>query len=113
MKASSLIRFGACAALLAAGGAYAQSLTPVLTDVNPLPAEDRDSVGAVVLQDSMVRAQRAVYIASRSRATSVEAVAGAADRATRRAQTKEDLKALRDDDQMRLHEMGAGSLNPP
>lgn len=112
MNASSMIRCGAWAALLAAGSAYAQSRTPVMTDVNPLPAEERDSVGAVVLQDSMVRAQRAVYLASRPRATNVEAVARAANDATRKARTKEDLKALRDDDQMRLREMGAGSLNP-
>ena len=30
----------------------------VLSDVEPLPAEARDSHGAVVLQDSLVRAQR-------------------------------------------------------
>ncbi len=31
----------------------------VLSDVAPLPAEDRESSGAVVLHDSRVRAQRA------------------------------------------------------
>ena len=63
----------ACAALLWAAtlatGAAAQGAPDdpnqplpvpgqVLSDVQPLPAEDRDSHGALLLQDSLVRAQR-------------------------------------------------------
>ena len=52
----------AAALLLALGGAQAQTAptpTPkVLTDAAPLPAEDRNSMGAVVLQESPVLAQR-------------------------------------------------------
>lgn len=40
--------------------AQAQSKTPVLTDTAPLPAEERSSVGAVVLMDQPVLAQRAM-----------------------------------------------------
>jgi hypothetical protein len=112
MNASSTIRCGAFAALLAAAGAYAQSEPPVMNDITLPPAEDRDSVGAVVLENSMVRAQREVYIASRSGASRVAAVARDADRATRAARTREDIKAMREDDRMRLREMGAGSLDP-
>lgn len=59
------------ALLLTAGlatGAFAQSVPDneppqpvpgqVLSDARPLPAEDRESAGAVVLDDSRVRAQR-------------------------------------------------------
>ena len=53
-----------------AGGAMAQSTVPadsdapsappgqVMSDVHPLPAEIRESHGAIVLQDSKVRAQQ-------------------------------------------------------
>jgi hypothetical protein len=51
-----------------AGGAWAQSVPDneppqpvpgqVLSDIQPLPAEDRESMGAVVLDDSRVRAQQ-------------------------------------------------------
>jgi hypothetical protein len=37
---------------------FARTAPPVISDVGPPPAEERDSTGAIVLQDSMVRAQR-------------------------------------------------------
>lgn len=71
MNARMLSRGGAAliSALLAAG-ALAQSAEDregpppsppgtVLSDAEPLPAEDRDSHGAIVLRQSPVRAQRA------------------------------------------------------
>lgn len=73
----------ACLALLAglAAGAQGQSVQPgetesgppqpvpgqVLSDVEPLPAESRDSSGAVVLHDSRVRAQRDAFRAADQR----------------------------------------------
>lgn len=59
------LRFAHTAALMAAlvggGAALAQTTAPtpkVVTDVAPLPAEDRSSLGAVVFADSPVLAKR-------------------------------------------------------
>jgi hypothetical protein len=119
MDITVAMRTGALAVALAGGSALAQtqSDTPaqpepaVLTDVAPLPAEDRESVGAVVLGNSMVRAQRDV--AGRYTATSVSSVGRSAERAARTARTKEELKQQREEDAIRLHEMGAGALTQP
>ena len=46
------------AALWAAGSAFAQVTPAVMTDTTYAPAEDRDSVGAVLVEDKMVLAQR-------------------------------------------------------
>jgi hypothetical protein len=120
MDFSIVIRTGALIAVLAAGGVLAQtdSQAPtqpepaVLTDVAPLPAEDRDSIGAVVLGNSMVRAQREAFRGSYT-ATSVSSVGRDAARAARAARTKEELKQQREEDAIRLHEMGAGALTQP
>jgi hypothetical protein len=69
MKYAYLMRTAVCAATLGAGCVLAQTSPPaaadfvpasppVASDAAPLPAEDRDSTGAIVLQNSMVRAQR-------------------------------------------------------
>lgn len=110
---SNLMR-GAAAAIVAAAGccALAQAPAPVQTDVGPPPAEERDSVGAVVLQNSMVRAQREA-LAGRYTPISVTSVGRNVIRATRAARAKEELQQQRDEDAIRLHEMGAGSLTQP
>jgi len=46
------------AAALAAGLAQAQVPTPTVTDVAQAPPEERSSAGAIVLENSPVRAQR-------------------------------------------------------
>lgn len=117
-----VMRCGCLAAALASGVVLAQSETEmdtpaqpepaVLTDVAPLPAEDRDSVGAVVLGNSMVRAQRQA-LGGRYTATSVSSIGRGTARAARNARTQEELKQQREDDAIRLHEMGAGSLTQP
>jgi hypothetical protein len=69
MKYAYLMRTAIVAATLGAGCVLAQTDAPVVndfartapavvSDVGPPPAEERDSAGAIVLQDSMVRAQR-------------------------------------------------------
>jgi hypothetical protein len=110
-------------ALAAAGSAFAQSTNPsvttpsvittpaVMNDTLPLPAENRESLGAVVLQDSMVRAQREAFAARRT-SLSVANVGRRVDRAQRKTQTKQELQQQRDDESLRLREMGAGALNP-
>lgn len=107
-----VMRSGVAAAVLAAGGALAQSLTPVQTDVGPPPAEERDSVGAVVLENSMVRAQRQA-VTGHFTQTRVSSIGRDVSRKQRAARTKEELQQQREDDAIRLHEMGAGSLTAP
>jgi len=84
---------------------------PVMNDTLPLPAENRESLGAVVLQDSMVRAQREAFAARRT-SLSVANVGRRVDRVQRKTQTKQELQQQRDDESLRLREMGAGALNP-
>ena len=79
--------------------------TPVVTDVGPPPAEDRNSVGAVVLEHSPVRAQREATAVMGSSASPAD-VAKPANKALKRS----DQKKSRDHDSIRLREQGAGSL---
>ena len=67
MKYPILMRTAAFAAVLGAGGVLAQTApaapdttagSPVVSDVGPPPAHERNSLGAIVLEDSPVRAQR-------------------------------------------------------
>lgn len=110
-----VMRSGLAAAGLAAGAALAQPVTPVTpvqTDAGPPPAEERDSVGAVVLGNSMVRAQREAF-GGRYTPTRVSDVGRGVMRRERAARTKQELQQQRDEDAIRLHEMGAGSLTAP
>lgn len=61
MKTQSWLRAGIVAGALAAGGAFAQSKSPVVTDVGAFPAEERGSAGAIVFEDSMPRAHREAF----------------------------------------------------
>ena len=56
MKGHAVVRTSLFAAGLMAASAFAQ--TPVITDVSLAPAEYRESMGAVLLEDQMVLAQR-------------------------------------------------------
>ena len=65
MKTIDVVRGSLIAALFAVGSAYAQeqaalvvNTPPVMTDVSYAPAEDRDSVGAVLVESQMVVAQQ-------------------------------------------------------
>ena len=94
------------AVLLFAGamaGAFAQSArdndTPlpmpgqVLSDANPLPAEERDSTGAVVLDQSRVRAQqRAGFKASADRTGIPSAIGHNVARVMERARSWNDVR---------------------
>lgn len=68
MKSRMLAVLGAFA--LAGGAAMAQDAptlhmnTPVVSDARPLPAESRDSMGAVLLEHAPVRAQQRVVAQS-------------------------------------------------
>jgi hypothetical protein len=62
-------------ALIAAGAVYAQANKQpdpvVMSDTEPLPAHDRNSVGAVILMDQPVLAQREALLQAQER-TSVD-----------------------------------------
>jgi hypothetical protein len=110
-------------ALAASGSAFAQSANPsvtspsvlttppVMNDTMPLPAENRESLGAVVLENSMVRAQREAF-AARHTSLSVANIGRGVSRTRHKAQTKQELQQQRDDESLRLREMGAGALTP-
>jgi hypothetical protein len=109
------MRTAALLTALAAGGALAQvSEKPaapelgqpsVTTDVGPAPAQERDSVGAVVLESSPVRAQHHLFgpPSGPKRVSDVTSN-------SRRAQTEVDLARQREAESINLYRGGAGSL---
>jgi len=109
------MRTVALLAALATSGALAQSnekpaapevgQPPVTTDVGPAPAQERDSAGAVVLENSPVRAQRTLF-GHPPGPTRVRQVT----RNSVRAQTELDLARQRQAETIELYRDGAGSL---
>lgn len=95
------------ATLIGAGPAFAQNPARV-TDVGPPPAEERDSAGAIVLEDSMVRAQREKAFAEASGRTGVVSVGQRLVRT--RSQARSEAASARADDTAELVRRGAGSL---
>jgi len=80
----------AIAAISAAAGAFAQPTPPVMTDTTYAPAEDRDSVGAVLVEDRMVIAQRREF-GTRSTPTDVAAIGQGVMQATLAAARAQDI----------------------
>jgi hypothetical protein len=94
MRYIDAVRGSLIAAVCLAGGAFAQtptSVTPtaVMTDTAPAPAEERDSVGAVLIETSMVRAHRMAF-GTRSTPEQVQAIGQGVMRATLAAQQAKD-----------------------
>jgi hypothetical protein len=119
MNCPSLLSVGALLASLG-GGALAQTApspttphqsAPVVSDVGPRPAEDRSSTGAVVLEDSMVRAQREQAFERSGARTGVTTVGRGTVRAMKRAQVEADLAQAREQEAMQLRQGGAASLD--
>jgi hypothetical protein len=115
MKYPRAIRIAVLAAVTAALGtgaavAQTQSSTPVLTDVSPLPAEDRSSPGAIVLEKSLVRAQRDNEFQRSSARTGVGTVGTGILRATARSKTEADLAQARETEAVQLYDGGAATL---
>jgi hypothetical protein len=96
-------------ALLGAAAAHAQT-PPRVTDVGPPPAEERDSTGAVVLEQSLVRAQRSNAFARSASRTGVTSVGRGVVRATMRARTQSELASARSAESAALRQRGAGAL---
>lgn len=97
------------AAVLGMGAARAQIAPPVLTDVAPPPAEERDSPGAIVLENSPVRAQRKAFAESSAR-TGVASVGRNVLRATARSRVQAELASARAAEAADFYQRGAGSL---
>jgi hypothetical protein len=112
MRYAFSIRMAAVAAALGAAGALAQTPAPAVTDVGPPPAEERGSTGAVVLQNSLVRAQRDDAFQKSSAQTGVGSVGRGVLRATMKAQAQADLAQARQAEAADLYNRGAGSLTP-
>ena len=109
---------GLLAALLGVGGAVAQTATSpatspggqVVTDVGPPPAEERTSTGAIVLQNSLVRAQRDNAFGQSAARTGVATVGRGTTRVLNNAQLSSELARAREAEAQELHDRGAGSL---
>lgn len=84
MTSIGAVRGSLIAAMLAAsaaGSALAQVSPVVFTDAGAMPAEERDSMGAVLMEDSPVRAQRQTF-GQRNTAREVQAIGQGVMRAT-------------------------------
>jgi hypothetical protein len=118
MKYPNITPLVALAAVLAAGPAAAQSSSAspptsvgapaVVTDVGPPPAHERDSMGAIVLEDSPVRAQRdrdfEQGAVTKPRAS---AVGRKVLRSTTKAKARADLREAREAEAVELYRRGA------
>ena len=120
MKYLSPIHWAAMAAVLGAGGAMAQTPpapspadpVPVVSDVGPPPAQERNSIGAIVLDDSLVRAQRARDFERTSARTGVASVGRGVMRETMKAKVQAELAEARTTEAAELYRQGAGGLTP-
>jgi len=111
MKYLCLMRTAAFAAALEAGSVLAQMTAPVVAGVAPPPpAEERNSSGAVVLEKSMVRAQRENAFQSAAARTGVASIGRGALRAAMKARTRAELAQAREAEAVELYQRGAGSL---
>jgi hypothetical protein len=116
----SLFLSAVSAATLTCGAAIAQTTpsniqggpTQVMTDVGPAPAQERNSVGAVVLEDSMVLAQRRAAFENASLNTGVASVGRGVIRKSIKEHTRSELAQARQDAAVEFYQRGAGSLTP-
>jgi hypothetical protein len=87
---------GVLAGALLAGGAMAQTKQPepvTMTDTAPNPASDRGSMGAVILIDQPVLAQREALQQAQARsAVDTRALGAGPNRIMQRAMTKDEIE---------------------
>ncbi len=98
MKYQAFVRAAAAVlstAVLSTGAVLAQTTPPTMTDVAPLPAGDRSSVGAVILMDEPVLAQREAMAQAAARAPDTTALGAGPARLLQRDLMREDLKTKR------------------
>ncbi|MDB5900567.1 MAG: hypothetical protein JWP22_3568 [Ramlibacter sp.] len=83
---------GVLAAAALSGGALAQTQPPTMTDTAPTPAHDRASVGAVIMLDQPVLAQREQMLQAQERsAVDTRSMGAGPARVLRGVQTRDDL----------------------
>jgi len=86
-------------ALFAAGAAFTQTKQPeplTMTDTEAVPAQDRSSVGAVILYDEPVLAQREALMQAQERSGIDTRTMGAGpNRIMRRGMTKEEVQLMK------------------
>ena len=89
---------GVLAGSLLAMGAIAQTKQPdppTLVDVAPDPAQDRDSLGAVILMDQPVLAQRQAMQQVQDRSVDTRTLGAGPNRIMQRVQSSEEQQFLR------------------
>ncbi|MDF2462076.1 MAG: hypothetical protein K0Q43_311 [Ramlibacter sp.] len=116
------MRLAVLAAVLGAGGVMAQTApapapvpadaAPVVSDVGPAPAQERGSIGAIVLDDSLVRAQRDRDFERTSARTGVASVGRGVMRQTMKAKAQAELAEARATEAADLYRRGAGGMTP-
>lgn len=120
MKYPQPLRLAAFAAALGAGVVMAQTApapaptdpVPVVSDVGPAPAHERSSMGAIVLDESLVRAQRDRDFERTSARTGVGSVGRGVMRQTMKAQAQAELADARATEAAELYRRGAGAMMP-
>lgn len=101
MKSKALVQAAAVvlsAALFTPVGVLAQtgeSEPTTMTDTAPLPASDRNSLGAVILMDEPVLAQREQMEQLAARAPDTRSLGAGPNRMMQRALTREDIEFQR------------------
>jgi hypothetical protein len=103
MRTQDFVRAAAgvlATALFAAAGAQAQDKLPeplTMTDTAPTPASDRTSVGAVIMMDQPVLAQREALLAAQERtAVDTRSMGAGPARILQDVMTQEQLKRQRE-----------------
>lgn len=120
MKTLAFVRTAATVIVAACGSiAMAENPAPtprVMTDTAPLPAQERESHGAIVMADQPVLAKRAYLdrLAAEQGGTTVDtrAMGAGPARIMRREQTRSDLQDQRAKDAAELQQNGARSVMP-
>jgi hypothetical protein len=103
-RAIALLLAGA----VCAGGALAQAGKTVMKDTEPLPPEDRSSIGAVVMETEPVLAQKEQLRDSASRNPTSMMGAGPAVQPRKRTKSELDAERLRQAEE--IMRGGAGTL---
>ncbi|MES3001722.1 MAG: hypothetical protein V4787_13600 [Pseudomonadota bacterium] len=113
MKYPMTLRIAVLTAALGVGAAFAQQSAPlVMTDTAPLPAEDRNSTGAILLDNSPVRAQRDRDFDPSEPRASKKSVGKGIMRATIREQSKAERAKAREAAAIEFYQRGAGAGTP-
>jgi len=118
MKYPISMRLALALATLGAGVTFAQNSpapapadpAPIVSDVGPAPAQERNSMGAIVLDESLVRAQRDRDFERTSSRTGVASVGRGAIRETMKSKAQAELARAREAEAAELYRRGAAGM---